>query len=275
MARQNTRRVLELLLLVLVAFLVVAAVGGGAWGFTRIPFGRWSFTHEGRSFEVVNYAFHEHIFVDGERLRDTRVGGDHLTHAAHAIRLPDGQQLDVVVGSANGLTVACVAKVGDAVVFDSNDLRPAPGTARAVLPPGRATAVTSEAVAVPDDARWAAAAVLLDELGRDPDHSDASEALRGALRDALTALETAQRAAVAHQALGGEGGPLDAIVAHREGSVVEVLDLVRQLHVVAATKGVTEDLAVEATLARVQAEREVDEEGLRQAMARRSRQHEG
>jgi len=248
-----------------------AAIGGAVWAVFWAQFGRWSFDFGGRTFTVRNHLFHEVIEVDGEVVKGTRVHAT-LMEADHAIALPDGRQLDIVIGSTDGFSMFCRARVGEDVIFDSKQHGQ---RARAKLPGAlkpTPAAPTSSPEDTIDDPRWAPAQVLLDALAADPSMSASAASLREALRDALGALERSQRAAAAHQALGGseDRGALDEVVRHRDASVEDVLGLLRELHLAATTQAPSPK--VQDTLAQLKAEREVDDAVLRRAMAARAAQ---
>lgn len=256
--------------LLLGLFMLLLVALGSIGLLTWVPFGRWTFEYGGRTFEVRNYGVREVILVDGVVVEHTGVSTNWTTKAAHAIKLPDGRQLEIVIASSNGLTIDCIARVGDEVVFDSTVHRVPEGAARATLP---GTLEPDPPSTEPDDARWAPARVLLDELEATPELAESARALRGALHEALDGLQRATRAADAHQALGGAGDDLDAVVQHREDSVQEVLGLLRELHLAATTRDVRAP-SIEDTLGRLEAEREVDEAALRRAAAQRARASE-
>ncbi|MEZ4236617.1 MAG: hypothetical protein R3F59_10765 [Myxococcota bacterium] len=240
---------------ILVFLLVALAVLGGLAGVLVLPLGRWSFSYEGRAIEVRNYVLSERITVDGEQVARTRVGGNHLNYAVHALALPDGRQLDVAVTS-DGYTFRCRATVGDQVVYDSLAVVPRAGPARARLPEAKSAPPVA---GIPTDARWGAAEVLLRELADDPEVRASAGTLSTELRAAMLRLEQARLAAEAHASLGG-GDEAAALIEARESAVEELLALLRELHLAASGRSEVQPPPRDAedALQRLEAEREVD-----------------
>ena len=257
----------------------------------RLPIHRWRFTAEGRQITVSNFIFHETIVVDGVRVPHTRVGGNYLTWATHALALPDGRELLINIASQDGITVRCSALIGEEVVFDSSTPVRALGRVaptRAALPEPAATP-TSAASAAPSlpaaspapalplpeprearDPRWTAASVLLSSLRADPELGRAAADLEAELRRALARRAATAEAVAAHVALGGSSEELAPIVSQREQAVQDLLRVLRELHLAASRRELTASALphVEDVLARLRASHEVDADTRRQLAAR-------
>jgi hypothetical protein len=263
---------------VAVQLLALVAGGTGAWmalgwmffaGIHRIPIGVYRFELEGRGFEVRNYVGREEILVDGVPVPRTRVAGDG-GHAMHAVGLPDGRQVNIVIDAVGGSRIRCRALVDDEVVYDS-----APDPAkRAVRAKVQLSPVASpDAEAAPaEDPRWAAAKVLFAELAAEGDVAAAAGSLEVELSGAMRRLAQARRAAEAHATLGGADEEGAALVSSREAVVADLLGLLRALHLAASGREVPAAAVseVEDTLQRLDADREVDSARLRQVAAART-----
>lgn len=248
---------MELLFVIALVVLGISTVVGGL---AFIPSGRWSFSLGGRRFEVINYGFRERILVDGQPVSDTRVGGDGMTQAIHAIALPDGRQLDVRIGTQNGLSVECTAEVDGEVIFDSRGAGALGLEARARLP-GELRPEAPDPPETVEDPRWEAALVLLQELAENPALEATVEELSQELRRALHRLVQAHQAAEAHHALGGSSDELAPVLQAHEAAVQARLDLLRQLHLAASSPAPTEEALpdVRDALDRLKTEQELDE----------------
>lgn len=176
-----------------------------------VPFNRWVFTHEGRQIEIRNYGLTETVRIDGTRATETRVGGDFVTHATHAVPTCAGESLVIEV-STSTFAMRCVARVGSRIVYDSlaSDV-PLEGPIR--------------------DRRWAAAQTLLSELDTHPGSARSAATLRRVLEKGFLSLTRARELADAHRTLGGDA--MRDVVDHHEREVREALDLVRELHLAA------------------------------------------
>ena len=239
---------------------------------SRIGHQIWTFDVRGRTFEVHNYSFREYLYVDGELISGSWVGGDYMSFAEHAVKLPGGDQLNIRIDLRDGVIV-CEAKIGDTVVFDSRVGGAIEATATVPTAPTD-EAPTPVLTGEPDDPRWAAATILLEELEEDGDLREAATTLGDALREALGQLERAQKAAEAHALLGGEEG--SAVVDLREERVGELLQFVRELHLVSSSREPSSAALpkVREVLGRLHAEREVDGDLARREAAIRARSAE-
>ena len=244
----------------------------------RLPIHRWRFTAEGRQITVSNFIFHETIVVDGVRVPHTRVGGNYLTWATHALALPDGRELLINIASQDGITVRCSALIGEEVVFDSSTPVRALGRVaptRAALPEPAATPTPAASAAPPApapalplpeprearDPRWTAASVLLSSLRADPELGRAAADLEAELRRALARRAATAEAVAAHVALGGSS---------EEQDVQDLLRVLREVHLAASRRERTASALppVEDVLARLRASHEVDADTRRQLAAR-------
>ena len=200
------------LVLLTVGFVVVLA-----W----VPFNRWEFVHEGRRIEIRNYGLTEAIWVDGERVPNSRVGGDFVTYAIHAVPTRSGEPLTIQVSTAT-LAMRCTAHLDSRMVFDS---RRHPHLAVVI-----------------DDPRWPAAQTLLLELDGDPDTESSAATLRRVLRGGFEGLCRVRALAAAHRALGGDA--FAAEVSRCEATVTEALQVLRELHAAAHLPRVTDSSSV-------------------------------
>lgn len=190
------------------AVLAMMMVGMGFLGvLTAVPFNRWRFVVADRTVEVWNYGFTERIAVDGQVLHHTRVGGDYLSHAIHAVPMRSGEPLVVRIASAH-FAIRCLAHIGDRIVFDS------------LADPDGAHDI--------DDPRWPEAHARLAALEASSEYADSAETLRRILRPRFEALVKARALAEAHG-----GATLAEAVALYEQQVEEALGLVHDLYEVA------------------------------------------
>lgn len=218
-----------------------ALIAGGAW-LLRRPVQTFETSWHGHDIRVENLVTTERVYVDGERVKGSRTGGDGLTWAEHAVTLPSGEALTIRL-SVEGMVAACTIRSGDRVVFESSR------TADVAAPPAPAV----------EDPRWEPATVLLAPLrdSEEPEVARAAGLLHHQLRQAMLALADARSAAAAHAALGGEAD--EQVVAACDRVVDELLAAVRELHRLAVrTSGATDMAAVHDVLDRIAARREVE-----------------
>lgn len=114
----------------------------------------------------------------------------------------------------------------------------------------------------PQDPRWAAAKVLLADLrgARDGRHGDAALRIEAGLREVLGGLDRLASVGQAHRALGGDDVPVAAARARLDGQAAELLDALRDLHLLALADGeaFSQD-RLDDLLARVAADAEVQD----------------
>lgn len=129
-------------------------------------------------------------------------------------------------------------------------------------PIGGDATTTPASVAEPKDPRWTAAQVLLADLrgARDARVRDAGARVEAGLRDLLGRHGRLAQAREAHATLGGDPGEIDAARARIDGQVADLLDALRQLHLLAVADEPAVALdPIEDTLGRIAAEAEVAE----------------
>lgn len=175
-----------------------------------VPFNRWIFQHQGRRIEVRNFGLTESVRVDGVVVPESRVAGDFVSFATHAIPFSNGESLIIEITTST-FAMRCLARLGTRVVFDSIG-QPA------TLP-------------LVDDPRWEAAQTLLSELDDHPSTARSAATLRRVLERGFLSLSKTRRLAEAHRTLGSDD--LGNAVAQHERKVRDALELLRQLHLAA------------------------------------------
>jgi hypothetical protein len=117
----------------------------------------------------------------------------------------------------------------------------------------------------PQDPRWTAANVLLADL-RDGRHGEAAQRIEAGLREVLGGLDRLANVGQAHRALGGDDVRVEAARARLDGQAAELLDALRDVHLLALADGdaFSQD-RLDDLLARVAADAEVQDGAGRRA----------
>ncbi len=206
----------ELLIPLFLALTTAAGVGVAIW---TLPAHKWSFSWRGVRVDVRNYLLRELILLDGVPQRGTRVAGDRVSWAEHAVDVA-GARVRGGVGSV-GLSMICEAAHGDETIFD---------TRSASILTTRAPAAPMPAL--PDEPRAAAVRAVAGRLAGSTDLEVVARAqeLEETLVPILTSIAQAREAAAAHVTLGGEA-ELSSLVDGLEAQLEPLLAELRALHV--------------------------------------------
>ena len=98
----------------------VLIIGAVLLAFKMIPTRSWDFNYNGHSITIKNYSFHEELYLNGQKVKGTRIEGNFLTNSRHNLPLPDGKTIEIFI-DARGFAVQCQAICDNKVIFDSFD----------------------------------------------------------------------------------------------------------------------------------------------------------
>lgn len=225
--------------------IVLAAVAGlGAYALADRRVAEWTGTIRGHQVRLVARQNTTALYVDGKQVA----------------------QKTTLRGSGASLTWTFQTG-GDAVVLNGTVVYPDRGE-----PVGRIHAdglwiggaegpglLSATGAPEPQDPRWAAAKVLLGDL-RDGRHGGAAQRIEAGLREVLGGLDRLANVGQAHRALGGDDVRVEAARARLDGQAAELLDALRDLHLLALADGdaFSQD-RLDDLLARVAADAEVQD----------------
>lgn len=228
----------------------------------------WSCTVRGHSVRVVATQNKKILFVDGERVMEkTTLSG---CGATLTWDVPVEAGPPIVLSVTIAYPKHRAAPLG-AIYADGQWIggspRGAPGVDVAATSTPPRTAIT--------DARWPAAELLLRDLREvsRPEVTEATARIDAALTESFGKLAQLETARAAHKALGGSDAALDEAGARRQAHIVDLLDALRELHLLAVAGAAAPPLdRLDELVARVAAEAEVDRSisraGAREAAAR-------
>ena len=176
-----------------------------------------------------NFVFHEDVLIDGEPVPHTRIAGDRMTWAEHAVQVR-GERVVVGVRS-EGLQMICEAATASGTVFDSR----------------RSSILTVPRAEEGDDGdpRHAALREILLALrdAEDPETIAVAEELAADAAARLHAIGALRDTADAHEALGG-GARARQLIADHEAQLAPVLAELRALHLAEVAQAVDGPRAV-------------------------------
>ena len=248
------------------------AGGAGVLGFGVAQLGRlflreWRCTWQGHTLRLVAKQNRKELYFDGRRVaQKTTLSGSGCTLSAAIDGDPPIALTAVIVYPAGA-----ARPIGR--LYANGQWIGGEPRASLEVPPARA-----EAVPEPVDPRWPAARQLLGDLraSGDPRATEAATRIEEGLRHVLGRLDRLAAAREAHRALGGDDQRVDSARATLDVHVQEVVEALREFHLVALSGGPAPSLdRVEDLLGRVAAEAEVEGIPSARARAAAARQRQG
>lgn len=228
----------------------VAGLGFGASRLARLFREEWSCSWEGHQVRLVAGQNRKELFVDGKSVaRKTTLSGMGAT-LSHTFER-DGRPPVVLTATVAHPDAKPVGRIYANGEWIGGHARQATLSRSIAQPPIE-----------PTDARWEAARRLLADLRAtaEPRASEAATRLEEGLRDVLGRLDRLGAARDAHRALGGDDARVDRARARLDTQAQEMLEALREFHLVALAGGAAPSLdRVEDLLGRVAADAEVEE----------------
>jgi hypothetical protein len=235
-----------------------AAISGGIVAAVARAFRKeWNFSWNGRKVRLVAGQNRKELYVDGVRVahKTTLSGmGTTLVWTMESGGPPVVVTASIAYPSHAPTPVGRVYANGQWIGGDPREPEAAPPKTASIAPAANRPE--------PTDTRWEPAKQLLADLSTssDPRVAEAAERIDRGLRDVLGRLDRLAAAREAHAALGGDGKRLDAARARLDAQVQEVVEALREVHLVALAGGPPPSLdRVEDLVGRVEAEAEVDD----------------